>query len=154
MSRRRVSGTSVTILVADDDEDDRELIAEALNATGWDHEIRFVADGHEVLGYLRRQDGYASPSAAPWPTLILLDLNMPRLGGLEVLKQIRADPALQRVPVLVLTTSSDPHEVDAAYRCGANSYVVKPMTHRDLIQAMTAITDYWLGMVERPDGAS
>lgn len=152
MSKRSVSGASVTILVADDDEDDRELIAEALEATGWDHEIRFVADGHELLEYLRRQDGYADPAAAPWPTLILLDLNMPRLGGLEVLKQIRADPALQRVPVVVLTTSSDQAEIDAAYERGANSYIVKPMTHRDLVDAMTTITDYWFGRVERPGG--
>src|SRR5690606_28187333 len=106
-------------LLADDDADDREFARAAWSQSGSQHELVFVEDGEELLRYLRQEGPYAG---RPLPALVLLDLNMPRLDGREVLRELRDDPELRRVPVVVLTTSSDPEDVALAYDLGARSY--------------------------------
>lgn len=140
----------MVILVADDDADDRLMANEALEAAGLDHEIRFVEDGLELLQYLRRQGRYSEPGAAPRPSLILLDLNMPRMGGLEVLREIGRDPDLKRFPTVVLSTSDATEDVLQSYHLGVNSYITKPVTFDDLVRVMRNLAEYWAQTVTLP----
>jgi CheY-like chemotaxis protein len=143
---------AVTILMADDDEDDRELTRDALQDSRLAGEMKFVVDGQDLIDYLRRQGPYADPSAdSPRPGIILLDLNMPRKDGREALAEIKADESLKEIPVVVLTTSNDEGDVHRTYALGANSFITKPATHAGLIDVMKSITKYWLEIVELPE---
>jgi CheY-like chemotaxis protein len=142
------SRRDMTIVLADDDEDDRELIREALHDTRLEEQMQFVADGQELLDYLRRST--PTSEVTPRPSIILLDLNMPRMDGREALAEIKADPALRTIPVIVLTTSKSEHDVRQAYSLGASSYITKPVTHDTLTEVMGAVTDYWFDVVELP----
>jgi CheY-like chemotaxis protein len=146
------AGWPITVLLAEDDEDDRELINEALLNSGHAVRTRFVGDGRELLDYLRiERDGEnESDLEAPWPSLILLDLNMPRMSGREALAEIKADPGLRRIPVVVLTTSSDHDEVSTAYDLGANAFITKPVTYAGLLEVMGTVAKYWSEVVELP----
>ena len=139
-----------TILVADDDPDDRDLTREAFAATRAAGDLRFVEDGQELLDYLYRRGAYAAKGAAPRPDLLLLDLNMPRLDGRAALRQIKADPDLRRMPVVILTTSRAPEDIGAAYDIAASSYITKPTSYRRLLQVMETLLRYWLEVVELP----
>jgi CheY-like chemotaxis protein len=146
------SGHAITILMADDDEDDRELTRDALADDHLVEQMQFVADGQDLLDYLRRDGAYAPDSVwAPRPSLILLDLNMPRKDGREALAEIKADQALCRIPVVVLTTSTDENDVKKAYDLGANSYVTKPVDGERLVEVMEVVTGYWADTVQLPD---
>ena len=148
-------GTPVTILLADDDEDDRELIREALHSAGLANELRSVADGEELMDYLRREGAYADPAAdAPGPSIILLDLNMPKKDGREALAEIKADPSLRKIPVVVLTTSKSDEDVVRSYDLGVNSFITKPVTFAGLVEAMNMWQRYWFELVELPPGRS
>ena len=136
-----------TILMADDDEDDRELAQDAFEDAGLVGEIRFVPDGQELLDYLRPPAGSPPPER---PSIILLDLNMPRKDGREALEEIKADEALCEIPVVVLTTSNDEQDIRGSYRLGANSFIAKPMTHAGLVEMMRDLASYWFGVVELP----
>jgi two-component system response regulator len=142
----------MTILLAEDDEDDRLLTRDALMDEGMAESMRCVGDGQELLDYLRH-DGDYSPAnvTAPRPSLILLDLNMPRMDGREALAEIKGDSALRRIPVVVLTTSSDQQDINNAYLLGANSYITKPIDPTQLVEVMKAVTDYWSDTVLLPD---
>ncbi|HEY3727723.1 MAG TPA: response regulator [Solirubrobacteraceae bacterium] len=141
----------ITILMADDDEDDRELTRDALQNPRLAKEMKFVDDGQELIDYLRLQGPYAEGSReAPRPGIILLDLNMPRKDGREALAEIKADKALRAIPVVVLTTSKDEQDVTRTYALGANSYITKPVSHTGLIDVMRSFTKYWLEVVELP----
>ena len=143
----------VTILMADDDEEDCELTRDALQDARLANEMRFVYDGQELLDYLRREGAYAGPSVdAPRPGLILLDLNMPKKDGREALAEIKADESLRRIPVVVLTTSKDEEDVLRTYDLGVNSFITKPVTFAGLVEVMRTWTRYWLEIVELPDG--
>ncbi|HEY2259723.1 MAG TPA: response regulator [Solirubrobacteraceae bacterium] len=146
------SGQPVTILMADDDEDDRELTRDALPDPRLAKQMKFVVDGQDLIDYLRRQGPYAEHSDdAPRPGIILLDLNMPRKDGREALAEIKADESLREIPVVVLTTSSDEEDVTRTYALGANSFITKPVTHSGLIEVMRSLTNYWLEVVRLPD---
>lgn len=140
------AGRTITILMADDDEDDRDLARDALEGTALGERLRFVIDGQELLDYLR-----LNGPDKPRPSIILLDLNMPRKDGREALAELKADKSLRKIPVVVLTTSSDEVDVQRAYELGASSYITKPVTHSQLTQVMQGIAEYWAGIVELPD---
>jgi CheY-like chemotaxis protein len=146
-------GRPVTILLADDDEEDRELTRDALQDAKLANEMRFVVDGQDLLDYLKREGAYADPSVdAPRPGIILLDLNMPKKDGREALAEIKADGNLRRIPVVVLTTSKDEEDVFRTYDLGVNSFITKPVTFAGLVEVMRTWTRYWFEIVELPDG--
>ncbi|MDQ6744844.1 MAG: response regulator [Actinomycetota bacterium] len=143
----------ITILMADDDEDDRELTEEALRSAHLSNEIRFVVDGQDLLDYLRRQGNYSDPELdAPRPGIILLDLNMPKKDGREALAEIKGDGELRQIPIIVLTTSKDEEDVFRTYDLGVNSFVTKPVTFAGLVEVMRTWTHYWFEVVDLPRG--
>jgi len=141
----------VLILIAEDDADDRLLAEEAFAESRLGNELRFVQDGVELIEYLRRAGRYAEPGAAPRPGLILLDLNMPRMGGQEALSVIKADPDLRRIPVVVMTTSHAEEDILRSYDLGAASFISKPVTFEGLVEVIRALGHYWMEIVELPD---
>jgi CheY-like chemotaxis protein len=140
----------ITILMADDDADDRQLTREALEDARLINDIRFVENGEELLDYLRRQGKYAPPAETPRPGLILLDLNMPRKDGRTVLKELKQDPDLRTIPVVVLTTSKSDEDIYRSYDLGVNSYIVKPVTFEALVDILQTLEKYWFEIVELP----
>jgi CheY-like chemotaxis protein len=142
-------GRPIVILLADDDEEDRMLAADALHASRVANDLRFVEDGEELLEYLYRRGRYAT-AEAPTPGLILLDLNMPRKDGREALREIKADPDLRRIPVVVLTTSKAEEDIYRTYDLGANSFITKPVSFDGLVAVMRDIGRYWIEIVELP----
>jgi CheY-like chemotaxis protein len=140
----------LTILVADDDADDRLFMEQALRQTGYDHDIRFVEDGEELLEYLRHQGNYNARNA-PWPNLLMLDLNMPRVNGFQALERIKEDPALRRLPVVVMTTSSADEDVVRTYNMGVNSFITKPFNFHRLVEMVAAMKTYWMDTVKLPE---
>jgi CheY-like chemotaxis protein len=153
MSEPPVPHSGFPILMADDDEDDRELARDALLEARVSNELHFVVDGQELLDYLRHEGAYAGPSAnAPRPGIILLDLNMPKKNGREALAEIKADESLRRIPIVVLTTSSDEQDVLSTYDLGANSFITKPVTFAGLVEVMRAWGRYWFEIVDLPNG--
>ena len=141
---------TATILLADDDEDDRKLIADALRTTGLNATLQTVEDGQELIEYLRHEGRYPDSSQAPFPFLVLLDLNMPVKDGREALAEIKADPRLRRVPVVVLTTSEAREDVQVSYDLGVNSFITKPTTYAALVQLMDTLGHYWMHTVQLP----
>ena len=142
--------TNALLLMADDDAEDRLLARDALRESRLNAEVRFVEDGEELLDYLHRRGRYAPPAPAPVPGLVLLDLNMPRKDGREALAEIKNDPRLRKIPVVVLTTSKRDEDVQRSYSAGANSFVVKPVTFQGLVDLMMTLKRYWLETVELP----
>ena len=140
----------IVILLAEDDADDRLLVKDAMSECGWEGELRYVENGEELLNYLLRRGQYASEAAAPRPALILLDLNMPRKDGREALQDIKADPNLRRIPVVVLTTSRADIDVSRLYDLGANSFVSKPVRFDALVNVFRTLAQYWFNTVELP----
>lgn len=138
------------ILMADDDADDRLLAKDALSECKWPHELRLVEDGAELLDYLRRRGKYSGQPLCPRPGLILLDLNMPRKDGREALQEIKNDPQLCRIPVVVLTTSTADSDIEGIYELGANSFITKPVHFDSLVRVMEMIGQYWFGVVKLP----
>lgn len=139
----------ITILMADDDPDDRELTEEAFREVRFSNDLRFVQDGRDLLDYLTRANGYTRQNA-PSPGLILLDLNMPRMDGREALTAIKADPKIKCIPVVVLTTSEADEDIIRSYELGAASYIPKPVTFLGLVEAMKTLSDYWFELVAVP----
>ena len=137
----------VTILMADDDDDDRRLTKEAFQEGHVFNELRFVENGEELMAYLRKEGKYED---APRPGLILLDLNMPRKDGRTVLKEIKTDPGLRQIPVVVLTTSKTEEDIRVTYDLGGNSYIVKPVSFDTLVQICQMLEKYWFDIVELP----
>jgi CheY-like chemotaxis protein len=141
-------GHAITILLADDDEDDRLMTRDALRDARLHNDLRMVIDGVELLAYLRREGEYADPDASPRPGLILLDLNMPRMDGREALAEIKRDPDLRKIPVVVLTTSKAEEDVLRTYDLGVNSFITKPVTFLGLVEVMKVFSRYWLEIVD------
>ncbi len=145
-----VNAAPITILMADDDEDDRMLTAEALEESRLSNEIRFVENGEELMNYLFRRGQYADPKTSPRPGLILLDLNMPKKDGREALQEIKANPELRRIPIVVLTTSNTDIDIYRSYDLGANTYITKPVTFDALVEVMQTLGQYWFTVVALP----
>jgi CheY-like chemotaxis protein len=144
------SGQPITILLADDDEDDRLMTRDALREARLHNDLHTVVDGVELLQYLRNEGAYAAPESAPWPGLVLLDLNMPRMDGREALYEIKNDPRLRALPVVVLTTSKAEEDIVRTYELGVNSFISKPVTFFGLVEVMKAFSRYWLEIVDLP----
>ncbi|MFH7030133.1 MAG: response regulator [Heteroscytonema crispum UTEX LB 1556] len=142
--------TTVTILMADDDDDDCMLTQEALAESRLANELHIVKDGEELMDYLYRRGQYIDPKSSPRPGLILLDLNMPKKDGREALREIKADPDLKKIPVIVLTTSRADEDIYRTYDLGANSFIIKPVTFASLVEVMKTIGKYWFEIVELP----
>ncbi len=145
--------TNVTILMADDDEDDRMLVREALAESQLPIELYIVSNGEDLMDYLYHRGRYASNSGQPHPGLILLDLNMPKKDGFEALKEIRNDPQLRPIPVVMLSTSSTEEDIYYTYYLGANSFIIKPVTFASLVEVMTTLGKYWFEIVKLPTEA-
>lgn len=137
------------ILLADDDAEDRQLAGEALSAA-FTSTLHTVSDGVELMDYLQRRGGYSDPIMSPRPGVILLDLSMPKKDGREALAEIKLDPELRKIPVIVLTTSSADEDIRRSYDLGASSYVTKPASFAGLTDVMRGIGHYWFEIVELP----
>jgi len=145
------TGQPIIILMADDDADDRLLCQQALDESRVLNDLYFVEDGEQLLDYLNRRGKYADPASSPRPGLILLDLNMPRKDGREALREIKANPDLRRIPIVVMTTSQAEEDIYRSYDLGANSFVTKPVTFDRLVDLMKALGHFWVEFVEIPD---
>lgn len=154
MNRMANSVKPITILLADDDADDRMLTKEALAESRLANDLRFVEDGEDLLNYLRRNGRYASADASPRPGLILLDLNMPRKDGREALREIKSDPNFRSIPIVVLTTSKAEEDIYRSYDLGVNSFITKPVTFDGLVGVMRGMGRYWFEIVELPPQSS
>jgi two-component system response regulator len=141
----------VTILMADDDPDDRQLTREAFEEAKLANDLRFVEDGVELLDYLNRRGKYTDPASSPRPSIILLDLNMPRKDGREALEEIKSDPRLRTIRVIVLTTSKAEEDILRSYNLSAASYITKPVTFESLVEVIKTLGKYWLEIVELPE---
>src|SRR2546422_6822705 len=140
----------VIILMADDDADDRLLAKDALAECHLDGDLHFVENGEELVEYLQRRGKFAPLLNQARPGLILLDLNMPKKDGREALKEIKADPELRKIPVVVLTTSKANTDIGSIYELGANSFIAKPVTFDSLVKVMKVVGDYWFETVQLP----
>ena len=140
----------ITILMADDDPDDRLMTREAFEESRLANDLRFVEDGEELMDYLKRRGKYADPAASPRPGLILLDLNMPRKDGREALRELKADPELKRIRVIIMTTSKAEEDIIRTYDLSAASYIAKPVTFDALVEVVRTLGKYWLEIVELP----
>ena len=141
------------IVMADDDPEDCELTAEALRAADLDIPLIFVHDGIELMDFLKRRNQFEDVDDMPLPALILLDLNMPRMGGHAVLEMIKHDRELSKIPIVVLTTSSNLDDVERTYRLGAQSYLIKPHSFADLVEKVRELNHYWFETVQLPTEA-
>ncbi len=139
----------ITILVADDDADDRMMIQDALRENRLANDLHFVEDGEDLMDFLRRKGKYTG-AQSPRPGLILLDLNMPRKDGREALKEIKSDPELRGIPIVVLTTSKAEEDVYRTYNLGVNSFITKPVTFDSLVSITRDLGRYWFEIVELP----
>lgn len=140
----------ITILLADDDEDDRMMAEDALAESKLANDLHMVEDGEELMDYLLRRGKYSNPATSPRPGLILLDLNMPRKDGREALREIKADPDLRQIPIVVLTTSKAEEDIYRTYDLGVNSFISKPVSFEGLVQVMKSLAQYWFTIVELP----
>ena len=140
------------ILLADDDPLGRELILEVLTDFHLANETQVVRDGEEALDYLYRRSSFTARTQGN-PMLILLDLKMPKMDGLEVLRQIRADQDLQLIPVVILTSSREERDIAASYTSGANAYVVKPLDFVEFMQAIKHLGIFWMVVNNPPPGS-
>src|SRR6185369_15729896 len=145
-----MTSRSITILLADDDADDRMMASEALEESRLVNDPRCVEDGEELMDYLLRRGKYSNPDAAPRPGLILLDLNMPKKDGREALREIKSEPTLRTIPVVVLTTSQAEEDIYRTYDLGVNSFITKPVNFESLVALMKTLGKYWFEIVELP----
>ena len=141
---------AIRILLVDDDPDDRMLVKEALEEGASSAELHTVEDGEQLLEYLRRLGSYGCLAHAPLPGLILLDLNMPKKDGREALRELKTDPVLRRIPVVVLTTSHAPEDISLTYDLGVNSFIIKPVTFQSLVEMLQTLAKYWFSIVQPP----
>jgi CheY-like chemotaxis protein len=140
------------ILVVEDSPEDYELTVRALAKTGYGGPLYRCEDGDEALDFLFRSGKYADPKTSPRPGIILLDLNLPGTNGREILTEIKGDDHLKRIPVIVLTTSSETRDIEQCYAHGANSYITKPVDLAGFYEIIRRLTEYWFRVVTVPEG--
>ncbi|QDV84124.1 response regulator [Stieleria sp.] len=145
-----VDWSNQPILIVEDSPEDFEATVRALRSSGLRNSLYRCSDGDEALDYLHRRGDYASADTAPRPGIILLDLNLPGTDGREVLEEIKQDPELKKIPVVVLTTSTDERDIEACYEFGANSYIQKPVDLAGFVNAIQRLKDYWFRIVVFP----
>ncbi len=138
------------LLYAEDDPEDQMLMKEALEQAGITDQLKIVEDGESLINYLYNKGNYYDSYANPSPDLILLDLNLPKKDGRKVLKEIKQDPELKKIPVIAMTTSCDGDDIQNTYVFGANSYIKKPVGFQSLVEVMRSLKDFW-SIVELPD---
>ncbi len=143
----------VAILVAEDNKYDRMILEQAFSEIDYDVQLHFVSDGEDALDYLRCRNAYAAEGAAPRPALVLMDLNMPRMNGHEAVRALRADNALRVLPVIVLSTSDNPGQINEAYANGVNGFMTKPGRFEDVVALLRTFSAYWLTAVRLPSSA-
>jgi len=139
------------ILIAEDDEDDYLLTIEALKEAGIDKQVKWVKDGEELMNYLEPTGTAIKKNDAGYPSLILLDLNMPRKDGREVLEEIKKHRTLRKIPVVILTTSKAETDINHAYDLGVNSYIQKPVRFSEFVEVIKVLSHYWFQIVKLPD---
>ena len=150
MSTRNQRIKNATILLVEDDPGDQELTRRALEDDVVHTDLRIVNDGKEALDYLRREGAFTDPDTSPRPDLILLDLNMPRIDGRQVLEQVREDPDISRIPVIALTTSDEEEDVLRSYDLGCKSFIKKPVEIDTFIDTIRELQHYWFELVTLP----
>jgi CheY-like chemotaxis protein len=143
-----IKGKPIEILMADDDPEDCMLVKDAWHESRLVNNLNFVEDGEALMDYLFHRDKYSDPASSPTPDLILLDLNMPRKDGREALKEIKSNPELRRIPVVILTTSKEEADILSTYDLGANSFIKKPVTFESLVDVVKTLAKYWFQIVE------
>lgn len=141
---------SQPVLLVEDSPEDRETTIRAFRKAGVKNSIYTCEDGEEALDYLHRRGKFADPSKSPRPGVVLLDLNLPGTDGREVLEEIKSDVTLKRIPVIVLTTSSDPRDIDGCYDAGANTYMQKPVDLVGFVEAIARLRNYWFEIAILP----
>lgn len=144
----------ITILVADDDADDRMMIRDAFHENRLANDLRFVEDGEELMDYLHKRGKFSDAKSCPRPGLILLDLNMPKKDGRESLKEIKENESLRGIPIVVLTTSKAEEDIYRTYNLGVNSFITKPVTFDALVSITRDLGRYWFEIVELPPDMS
>jgi CheY-like chemotaxis protein len=145
-------GHPITILMADDDPDDRQMTREAFDQCRVANDLRFVENGAELMDYLHHREKFKDKKQAPRPGLILLDLNMPLKDGREALREIKADPRFKSIRIVVMTTSKAEEDILRSYQLGAESFITKPVTFPALVEVIKTMGRYWLEIVELPRG--
>jgi CheY-like chemotaxis protein len=143
----------LTIVMADDDAEDCTMTGKALAASGGVGDLRFVGDGEELMDYLLRRGEYAHPQTSPRPSVVLLDLNMPKKGGYAALEEIKTQPEIRRIPIVVFTTSNAEEDIKLSYDVGASSFITKPETYLGLVEAMKCFREYWTEVATLPETA-
>ena len=141
---------TLTILIADDDLEDQMLVRDAWEKSRLYNHLRFVDDGEQLMDYLYRRGAFADPIDSPRPGIILLDLNMPKKDGREAMEEIKNDPDLRRIPIVVLTSSKAEEDIICSYNLGVSGFITKPVTFDGLVEAIKALGRYWIEIVELP----
>jgi two-component system, chemotaxis family, response regulator Rcp1 len=148
---KQIEGQSIDILLVEDNASDARLAMEALRESKVRNTIHHVVDGVEAMRFMRREGKYAS---VPRPDLVLLDLNLPKMDGREVLADIKKDKDLKRIPVVILTISSDEADILKTYNLHANCFITKPIDLNQFLRVVKSIEDFWLTIVRLPDGTT
>ncbi|MCG8406923.1 MAG: response regulator [Phycisphaerales bacterium] len=143
-------GRPAVVLLAEDDPGDQELTRRAMQKNTFGVDLHIVPDGEAAMNYLNRRGQYADPTESPRPDLLLLDLNMPRLDGKQVLQQMQTDQYLRSIPVVVLTTSNHEDDVRKTYDLGCKSYITKPLNAAGFFHCIRELGVYWFGRVTLP----
>ncbi len=146
----KVNGRPAIILLAEDNPADQQITKRVLRHVKVRTELHIVEDGIELMNYLRRKDKYSDPKSSQRPDLILLDINMPRMDGKKALKNIKGDSSLKAIPIVMLTTSNQDHDILESYDLGVNSYITKPSDNNEFIKVIKSIEDFWLVVSELP----
>ena len=134
----------VEILLAEDNAEDAEMTLRALKRNNLGNKVRWVKDGEQALEFIFRTGAYAGRDPAAIPKLVMLDIKMPKVDGIEVLRRLKADPATQKIPVVVMTSSNEERDVVESYRLGVNSYIVKPVQFEAFLETVAKIGLYWV----------
>jgi len=150
MTENKINGKPVTVLLVEDNPAHAELVIRSFEDHRITNKIYHVSDGEEALDYLLRRGAYAEPAKSPMPHMVLLDLRLPKIDGLEVLKEIKSVKELEKIPTVIFTTSSAEVDVAKAYGFHANSYLVKPVNFEKFNQLMNDIGFYWLAWNHHP----
>ena len=143
-------GNLRTILHVEDDPNDVLLIARAFRKAECSAQVQVASDGEQAVNYLSGANSFSQRDRCPLPSLVLLDLKLPRKSGIEVLEWIRAQPGLKRLPVVMLTSSRQPIDINRAYELGANAYLVKPVNFDALVNMLKTLDSFWMGVNEHP----